>query len=57
MIKAKDDIPDGKELKPWSRLSKLFVDGVEDEHLHIIVQRPAGRHLSTVISYSLLTPS
>jgi hypothetical protein len=28
-IKAKDrdDIPDGKELKLWSRLSKLFADG------------------------------
>jgi Crinkler effector protein N-terminal domain len=54
-IKVEGEIPDGKELKPWSRLSKLFADGVEDEHLHIVVQRPAGRNLSTVISYSLLT--
>ena len=53
-IKVEDEIPDGKELKPWSRLSKLFVDGAEDEHLHTIVQRPTGRNLSTVIKYSLL---
>ena len=43
MIKAKENIPDGKELKPWSQLSRLFMDGAEDEHLHIIVQRPVGR--------------
>jgi hypothetical protein len=55
MIKAKDDIPEGKELKLWSRLSKLFVDGAEDEHLHIIVQRPASRYLSTIILSADLT--
>jgi hypothetical protein len=55
MIKVKDDIRDGIELKPWSRLSKLFVDGAEDEHLHIIVQCPPRRYLLTIIRYSLLT--
>ena len=55
MIKVKDDIRDGIELKPWSRLSKLFVDGAEDEHLHIIVQCPPRRYLPTIIRYSLLT--
>jgi hypothetical protein len=44
MIKVKDDIRDAIELKPWSRLSKLFVGGAEDERLHIIVQRPARRY-------------
>jgi hypothetical protein len=50
-IKAKDDIPDGKELKPWVRLSNMFGDGVEDEHLHTIVQLPAGmcNLISTVV--------
>jgi len=42
MIKAKDDIPDGKELKPWVRLSNVFRDGVEYEHFHIIVKLLAG---------------
>ena len=42
-IKAKDDIPDGKELKLlWVRLSNVFRDGVEDEHLHIILKLPAS---------------
>ena len=41
-IKVEGDVPEGKELKPWARLSKVFTDGLEDEHLHIIVKRPAG---------------
>ena len=41
-IKVEGDIPHGEELKPWVQLSKVFTDGLEDEHLHIIVKRPAG---------------
>ena len=41
LIKVEGDIPDGEELKPWSRLSKLFAGGADDEHLHIIVKHPA----------------
>ena len=41
-IKVEGDIPHGEELKPWVRLSKVFTDGLEDEHLHIIVKCPAG---------------
>jgi hypothetical protein len=42
LIKVEGDIPHGEELKPWVRLSKVFTDGLKDEHLHIIVKRPAG---------------
>jgi hypothetical protein len=41
-IKVEGDIPHGEELKPWVRLSKVFMDGLEDEHLHIIVKHPTG---------------
>jgi len=30
----------GEMLSPMRRISKVFPDGVEDEHLHIIVVRP-----------------
>jgi hypothetical protein len=54
-IKEEDNIRDAIELKPWSRLSKLFTGGADDEHLHIIVQRPARRYLPTIIRNTLLT--
>jgi hypothetical protein len=41
-IKVEGDIPHGEELKPWVRLSKVFTDGLEDEHLYIIVKHPTG---------------
>ena len=53
MIQVKEDIPHGKELKPWSRLSRSFVDGAEDEHLHIIVPCPARRYLPSIIRNGL----
>jgi hypothetical protein len=54
-IKEEDNIRDAIELKPWSRLSKLFAGGADDEHLHIIVQRPARRYLPTSIRNTQLT--
>jgi len=53
-IKVEGDIPDGKELKPWDPLSKVFT-GPEVGHLHIIVQCPARRYLSIIIRNTLLT--
>jgi hypothetical protein len=41
-IKVEGDIPHGEELKPWVRLSKVFTDGLVDEHLHIIVKYPTS---------------
>jgi hypothetical protein len=52
-IKVVGDIPDGEELKPWDDISETLTDP-RRKHLHIIVKRPAGRHLSTVVKYSLL---
>ena len=43
-IKVHTDIPEGKELESWARLSEVFKDGAVDEHLHIIVGPPAGTH-------------
>ena len=54
-IKEEDNIRDAIELKPWSRLSKLFAGGADDEHLHIIVQRPARRSVPANIRNTLLT--
>jgi len=31
----------GVALEPMSRLSTVFTDGLEDEHLHIVVRHPA----------------
>ena len=45
------DIPDDEELKSWDDIST----DPRRKHLHIIVKRPAGRHLLTVVEYSLLT--
>ena len=53
-IKVVGDIPDGEELKPWDDISETLTDP-RRKHLHIIVKRPAGRHLSTVVKYSPLT--
>lgn len=41
-IKVDTDIPAGKELDPWDRLSSVFENEAEDGYLRIIVQRPAG---------------
>jgi hypothetical protein len=33
-------------LHAWQRLSKVITDVPEDEHLHVIVQRPLGKCLA-----------
>ena len=54
-IKLEGDILEGEELKPWVRLSKVFTDGLEDEHLHVIAKCPAGtcNCFSTTLRYWL----
>jgi hypothetical protein len=41
MLDPKPDVQTlGVKLSPLSKISKAFPDGVEDEHLHVIVVRP-----------------
>jgi len=48
----------GAKLSPLSKISKVFPNGVEDEHLHIIIVRPSeftipeGRCIYMVLFYS-----
>jgi hypothetical protein len=32
-------------LKLWVQMSKVFIDGLEDEHLHILVKHLTGTYV------------
>jgi hypothetical protein len=40
ILKLEGGLQGLQKLKPHNRLSKLFPDGPEDDHLHIVVERP-----------------
>jgi Crinkler effector protein N-terminal domain len=45
----------GEKLSPFHKVSKVFLSGILDEHLHIIIERPSRR--TTSRAPSLHTPS
>ena len=57
-IEGEGGIKGGVKLNPTTRLSKVFTDGPEDEHIHIVVRHPTvapGGHVEHPADINMVT--